>query len=75
MCAQTEDKQTEHPSIRQRLGRLEEELLKNEAEVELQMVKITRMEAKQRNLKEDIVRLKGVESRKRTFEITRTWPP
>ena len=50
-------------------------MLKNEAEVELQMVKITRMEAKQRNLKEDIVRLKGVESRKRTFEITRTWPP
>ena len=50
-------------------------MLKNEAEVELQMVKITNMEARQRKLKRDIGRLRRAESRKRTFEITRTWPP
>ena len=50
-------------------------MLKNATEVELQMVKITNMEARQRKLKGDIGRLKGVESRKRTFKVTRTWPP
>ena len=50
-------------------------MLKNVAEVELQLVKITRMEARQRRLKGDIGRLKGAESIKRTLKVTRTWPP
>ena len=49
--------------------------MKKEAEVRLQMVEISRVGARQLRLKGDIVRLKGAESRERTFKVTGTWPP
>ena len=67
---------SEHLSIKERLGRLEGELLKNEAEVRMQMAKISQVEGRQMRLKGDIVRLNGAEnSRKGTFRVTGTWPP
>ena len=74
---QTEDWnwKTEHLSIRERVEKLEVELMKKEAEVRLQMVEISRVDARQLRLKGDIVRLKGAESRERTFKVTGTWPP
>ena len=75
METQTEDWKTEHLSIKERVERLEVEVLKKEAEVRLQMVEISQVGARQLRLKGDIVRLKGAERRKRNLKVTRTWPP
>ena len=54
---------------------LEVEMLKNMAEVGLQMVQIRKMEERQKRLKQVIVSLREDESRKRTLRTSRTWPP
>ena len=50
-------------------------MLKNMAEVGLQMVQIRKMEERQKRLKQVIVSLREDESRKRTLRTSRTWPP
>ena len=59
--------------IRQRLERLELEMTKKEEEVVDQLVRIERMEARQKMLKQEIWRIRNDQHRKRT-EKTQTWP-
>ena len=59
--------------IRQRLERLELEVTKKEEEVVDQLVRIERMEARQKMLKQDIWRIRNEKNGKRT-EKTQTWP-
>ena len=59
--------------IRHRLERLELEMTKKEEEVVDQLVRIERMEARQKMLKHDIWRMRNDQNRKGTIK-TQTWP-
>ena len=68
-----ENWESEHTCIRQRLERLELAVTKKEEEVVDQLVRIERMEARQKMLKQDIWRIRNDQNWKRT-EKTQTWP-
>ena len=69
----TENWRCEQLCIRHTLERLESEVTKKEGEVVDQLVRIERMEARQKMLKQDIWRIRNDQNRKRT-EKTQTWP-
>ena len=68
-----ENWESEHTCVRHRLERLELAVTKKEEEVVDQLVRIERMEARQKMLKQDIWRIRNDQNRKRT-EKTQTWP-
>ena len=68
-----ENWESEHMCQRQRLERLELAVTKKEEEVVDQLVRIEKMEARQKMLKQDIWRIRNDQNGKRT-EKTQTWP-